>query len=32
MTCDDQWEDNYPTCSNDAAWDDTFDSCWDKNN
>jgi exonuclease 3'-5' domain-containing protein 1 len=28
---DDHYEDDYPMGSNDATWDDTFDSCWDKN-
>jgi len=27
---DDNWDDDYPTNSRDAAWDDTFDSCWEK--
>ena len=24
------WIDDYPDNSRDAAWDDTFDSCWEK--
>jgi hypothetical protein len=26
----DDYSDDYPMNSKDAAWDDTFDSCWEK--